>query len=170
MSFIQGSADAITLARIPLSLALFFFTPLSIEFLAIYSTVGLTDVLDGYVARITNTESETGARLDSIADVVFFAVCAITVLPVLGIPLWMWVWIASIAVAKTAYFCYSIKKKVGFGILHSKLNKATGVMLFLVPFMTIALGVEIAGTIVCIAATIAVIQEYARINACPSLD
>ena len=39
-------------------------------FLAIYLYCGFSDVLDGYIARKTGTQSLTGARLDSLADFV----------------------------------------------------------------------------------------------------
>lgn len=43
---------------------------------------GLTDIIDGAVARSTNTVSAFGARLDSLADIMFVSVCMWKLLPV----------------------------------------------------------------------------------------
>ena len=51
------------------------FLPLgSVRFLAVYTIAGLTDVLDGWLARKTGTASPFGARLDSIADLLFYGI------------------------------------------------------------------------------------------------
>ena len=57
-------------------------------------------MMDGAVARKTGIVSELGARLDTIADLVFTAVCLIKLLPVLDVPAWLYLWIAVIAIIK----------------------------------------------------------------------
>lgn len=52
-------------------------------FFCFYTFAGITDVLDGFIARRTNTESDKGARLDSIADLMFYTVMIIRLFPVL---------------------------------------------------------------------------------------
>lgn len=67
-------ANAITLVRIllmPLSLA-FLDRPMLFALLWVIS--GLSDALDGFVARKLDTQSEAGARLDWWADVVMYGV------------------------------------------------------------------------------------------------
>ena len=59
-------------------------------------------MIDGAVARKTGTVSAFGSRLDTIADIVFTAVCLMKLLPVLHVPGWLSVWIAVIACIKTA--------------------------------------------------------------------
>ena len=39
-------------------------------FLFIYIFTGFSDVLDGYLARKLNAESELGSKLDSVADLI----------------------------------------------------------------------------------------------------
>ena len=51
-----------------LSVALLLTDTFSLPFFLIFALAGLTDMLDGFVARTTVTESELGARLDSIAE------------------------------------------------------------------------------------------------------
>ena len=43
-----------------------------------------------------------GAKLDTIADIVFVIACLVKLLPVLVIPVWLWVWIGIIALIKIA--------------------------------------------------------------------
>lgn len=51
----------------------FFHMP-STPFYILYMICGLSDVLDGIIARKTNTASSFGARLDTIADFIFVTV------------------------------------------------------------------------------------------------
>lgn len=67
-------ADCITVCRIVGTLILSVLRPLSLVFFFVYTLTGLTDVLDGWIARKTKTASDFGAKLDSIADMLFCAV------------------------------------------------------------------------------------------------
>ena len=80
-------ANIITGVRIIGSIALLFFPVFSFGFYAIYLLCGFSDMIDGTIARKTNTVSEFGSKLDTAADLVFVAVCLIKVLPLLHIPL-----------------------------------------------------------------------------------
>ena len=93
-------ANLITCIRIVLSAALLFSPALSPAFYALYLAAGISDMIDGAVARKTGTVSELGSRLDTIADIVFTAVCLIKLLPVLDVPAWLYTWIAVIAIIK----------------------------------------------------------------------
>ena len=44
---------------------------------------GLTDALDGWLARKLRCESAFGAKLDSVADLLFYAVMIFRILPIL---------------------------------------------------------------------------------------
>lgn len=55
--------------RIILTAALFFLTG-SKWFIPLYILTGLTDILDGFLARKLNCSSAFGARLDSFADLI----------------------------------------------------------------------------------------------------
>ena len=61
-------------------------------------------MVDGMVARRTNTASEFGARLDTAADFVFVVVCLIRLLPAIEIPAWLYVWIGVIAMLLTGAY------------------------------------------------------------------
>lgn len=77
------AADSVTAARMAASLALLFLPIFSAPFLAVYSFAGLTDALDGFLARKTGTASAFGARLDSAADLLFFSVSLLRLFPLL---------------------------------------------------------------------------------------
>ena len=53
---------------------LLFFPVFSILFYMLYLFCGLTDMVDGTVARKIGSASEFGVKLDSAADIVFVAV------------------------------------------------------------------------------------------------
>ena len=79
-------ANAITGLRILTSLALLFCPMFSPIFYALYMIAGLSDMVDGIIARKANSVSEFGSRFDSIADFVFMTVCLIKILPVMDMP------------------------------------------------------------------------------------
>ena len=93
-------ANTITLFRIAVSIVLLFCPVFSPAFSALYIAAGLSDMLDGFVARKTDTVSKLGARLDTMADFVFVVVCLIKLLPILSIPVWLYDWIGIIALIK----------------------------------------------------------------------
>ena len=68
-------ANSMNFLRIIGSFCLLFIPACSAMFLAIYTLAGVTDVLDGWLARKTGTASAWGARLDSIADLFFTRFC-----------------------------------------------------------------------------------------------
>ena len=76
-------ADTVTAIRMAASLFLLFFQVQSMRFLVVYTFAGLTDVFDGWIARKLGKESEFGARLDSIADLVFYGVVLVQLFPIL---------------------------------------------------------------------------------------
>ena len=61
-------ANWITLLRILCSLTLLFCMPLSLPFYVLYTAAGLSDILDGFIARKTNTVTKFGAKLDTFAE------------------------------------------------------------------------------------------------------
>ena len=83
-------ANALSVLRIILSVALLAPPALSPAFLVLYAAAGLTDMLDGFVARSTKTETELGAKLDSIADLTLAVICLAKILPTVAAPAWLW--------------------------------------------------------------------------------
>ena len=57
-----------------MAIALPFVQSSPAVFWTLYLLCGLSDVLDGAVARLTGTVSRLGERLDTLADIIFVAV------------------------------------------------------------------------------------------------
>ena len=152
-------ANIITGIRIVLSVALLFCPALSPRFYTLYIAAGFSDMIDGAVARKTGTVSEFGSRLDTFADIVFVAVCLIKVLPVLDVPVWLYIWIAIIAFIKVASIAVGFIRQREFISVHSMLNKMAGGLLFVFPLTLSFINLNYGGTIVCAVATFAAIQE-----------
>lgn len=152
-------ANLITLLRIPFALALLFFEPLSGGFFIFYSLAGLSDMLDGFVARHTNSVSDFGSRLDTLADMVLVLVCLVRLLPVINIPVWIYVWISLIALVKVISMVYGLAVKHGLVSVHSKANRITGVLLFSLPYGLAFADVSFLIPPICLLASFAAIQE-----------
>ena len=152
-------ANTITFFRIAASIVLLFCPVFSSAFYAFYIAAGLSDMLDGFVARKTDSVSKLGARLDTIADFVLVVVCLIKLLPVLRIPAWLYIWIGIIALIKVINIISGFVVQKRFVPVHSVMNKATGALLFLLPLTLPAVPLKYTAIVVCAAATFAAIQE-----------
>ncbi len=152
-------ANIITGIRIVISVVLLFCPALSPIFYALYLIAGLSDMIDGTVARKTGTVSDFGSKLDTVADIVFVTVCLIKVLPVLDIPVWLYIWIAVIAFIKVANIAAGYILHKEFVSVHSMLNKITGGLLFVFPLTLEFIDLKYSATVVCVVATVAAIQE-----------
>ena len=84
--------NIITAFRFLGAASLLLCSPTREAFWVIYGLCGVSDIADGYLARRLHAESKTGAVLDSVADICLVACCAIRLLPVLQIPMWLWLW------------------------------------------------------------------------------
>ena len=157
-------ANIITGIRIVISAFLLFCPAFSPVFFMLYIAAGASDMIDGAVARKTGTVSEFGSRLDTIADIVFSAVCLIKVLPVLDIPVWLYIWIAIIAFIKAANIAIGYIRQKQFISVHSMINKVTGGLLFVFPLTLALIDLRYSAAVVCMVATAAAIQEGYLIN------
>ena len=85
--------NCITVLRIIGTFALLFLSPAELSFLIIYLVCGLTDILDGWLARKLKVTSAMGSRLDTAADLFYYIVIAIKIFPALLAALPPAVWI-----------------------------------------------------------------------------
>ena len=152
-------ANTITFFRIAAGIALLFCPVFSPAFYVFYIAAGLSDMLDGFAARKTDTVSKLGARLDTMADFVLVVVCLIKLLPILRIPAWLYAWIGIIALIKVVNIISGFAVQKRFVAVHSAMNKATGALLFLLPLTISTVPVKTSVIVVCAAATFAAIQE-----------
>ena len=152
-------ANAITICRIALCVVLLITDAFSPAFFLVYVLAGLTDMLDGSVARRANSESELGARLDSIADLVLATACLSKLLPAIDVPIWLRAWIGAIALVKVANVASGLVVERRLVMPHTLANKVAGLVAFLVPFAIPLFGIAAPAIIACAVATFAAVQE-----------
>lgn len=130
-------ADAMTLIRMAASVLLLFLPLGSYWFFLAYIIAGVTDALDGWLARRTGKASEFGARLDSAADLLFYGVLLVRIFPVLWqlLPGEIWYVVTAAVLIRLASYTAAAVKYRRFAALHTWLNKLTGFGVFLLPFM-----------------------------------
>ena len=130
-------ADTITSVRMVASLFLLFLPLSSARFIALYTFTGLTDILYGWLARKTGTASDFGARLDSIADLLFYGIVLVRLFPVLWeeLPVEIWYVVAAVLIVRLAAYITAAVKYHQFASLHTWLNKLTGAAIFLLPYV-----------------------------------
>ena len=149
--------NIISALRILGAVCLLFIYPVSVAFWVIYGFCGISDMLDGYLARKLKAESKTGAVLDSVADICFVACCAIRLIPVVQIPTWLWIWAGVIVAIKIVNQVSALIVCKRFCFPHTIANKLTGFLLFLAAPMMFWSIIPIA--IVAVVATFAAVQE-----------
>ena len=157
-------ANCITMSRILGSILMLFFPVFSVSFYALYLFCGVTDMVDGTIARKTGAVSGFGEKLDSFADLLFVAVSLMKFLPAMDIPAWLWFWciiIAGIKVCNIAWGMIFMKK---FITLHTMMNKLTGLLLFLLPLTLPFIALQYSAVLVCAIATFSAIQDGHRIR------
>ena len=152
-------ANALSVLRIILSVALLAPPALSPAFLVLYAAAGLTDMLDGFVARSAKTETELGAKLDSIADLTLAVICLAKILPTVAAPAWLWAWVTFIAVVKVANVVSGLVMRKRLIMLHTTVNKVAGFVAFLVLFAIPTFGVVAPSIPACVVTTLAAVQE-----------
>ena len=152
-------ANGISILRIIFSLSLIFVDLFTWEFVLLYLLCGASDILDGYIARKTKTESIFGARLDTIADIIMFAVILYIFIPVISLSNTLIIWlliIVSIRILSIIVIFFKYKK---FAMLHTLSNKVTGILVF---FLPIGIGFPLENFFiyfVCAIASISALEE-----------
>ena len=152
-------ANLITCFRILASTALLFCQPLSPTFYVLYIAAGISDMIDGPVARKIGTAGDFGAKLDTAADFVLVAICLIKLLPALDVPAWLYGWIGVIALIKTVNVVSGFAVQKRFVTLRTTMNKAAGALLFLLPLTFPYIELKYTSVVVCAVATFAAVQE-----------
>ena len=159
MTFINNPANCISFLRIILSLLLLFTRPLSSLFFIIFIFCGISDVFDGYIARKYDLTTDFGANLDSFADIILFFCFLIVLLPTLKLNLWVIFWIMGIVLIKIFSIIFGFIKFGEFSLIHTYLNKITGVFLMFLPFLLLIMPSDVILDLLCLIATVASMEE-----------
>ena len=152
-------SNTLTVSRIVLSFCLLLFKPLTPLFLLLYLCCGLTDVLDGFLARKMQTVSTFGARLDSIADACFLLVVIVQLVPIIKLSKKLIIWIILIALIRLFSMVVSVCKFHSLTLLHTYANKCTGLLLFFVPLFLVFMDIKWIAITVCTVATLSAAEE-----------
>lgn len=149
----------ITISRIIFSLLLIIVRPLSAAFYTIYIICGFSDIMDGFVARRTGTESGIGAKLDSLADAIMDGVLLVVLYPIVNPTTEVIIWIILIAIIRLASIVVAVKKYKSFASIHTYGNKITGLILFIFPMLLSHFNNKITINVICVVASLSAIEE-----------
>lgn len=157
---IKRIPNYITITRIVAAASLLLVKPFSALFFFFYLICGISDVLDGYLARKMDACSKFGQVLDSISDLIFISIVLLIFIPILKLPMWMICWIFVIAAIRLISIMLGLAKYRQLAFLHTYANKATGIVLFCFPFLISVFGNETtAAAIICCIASISAAEE-----------
>ena len=151
--------NIITAIRAFGAICLLFFGVKSYAFWTIYFVCGISDMLDGYLARKLGCESKTGAMLDSLADLAFVVCCCFKLIPALAFPKWLWIWGETIFAIKVVNQISALVMYKSFRFPHTIANKVTGLLLFIGTPLTVFLESTVPMIIIAVVATFAAVQE-----------
>ena len=127
-------ANAFSVARIILIVPLLLSAENGFLFTILYLVIGLTDLLDGWIARKTDTATAFGAKLDTVADLLFFSAVIYLLFRLAGGFLHQYlVWFIAILAIRLVGVLVAVLKYHSFVILHTLGNKITGLLLFAAP-------------------------------------
>lgn len=153
----------LSICRIGFSLVLLVIANRPAGFVSIYLLCGISDVLDGYLARKWHVESRLGSKLDSLGDFIFWVVvfylffhADITIQPYL-----LWILVAVILL-RGVNFIITRCKFHQWSMMHPYGNKAAGLQLYLLlPVCYVLKEIPIAiGLILGIAALLSAMEEF----------
>lgn len=151
--------NIITTLRIIGAFVLLFFDVRSSLFWTLYLVCGLSDMLDGFLARRLRCESKAGELLDSVADLAFVACCCVELFPVPSFPSWLWIWAGAIVVVKVINQISALAMYRKCVFPHTLANKATGLLLFVAVPLTMFLETLVPMVVTAVLATFAAVQE-----------
>ena len=127
----------ITVLRIVGTAFMLFLEPLSVAFYVAYTISGVSDALDGFIARKMKLTSEFGAKLDSIADLLFYATMLLKIFPLLlqKVSTALWILVGIILGLRVCTYGIAAVKFKRFAAIHTYMNKLTGLAVFLIPYL-----------------------------------
>ena len=153
-------ANIITSSRIIGAIVLFFCNDITTLFLIVYVFCGFTDLIDGPIARKTNSSSTLGATLDTIGDVgTYLALTRILIKNKL-VPGWILIWIISAGVLFGVCSLVSKKRFNKIYLPHTYLGKIFGGAVFVLPVAMQFVDGAIWMSVICTIASIHAIELF----------
>lgn len=133
---VKNIPNMITMLRILGTIGVLFLEPFSKEFFIVYTLCGISDLLDGAVARALKVTSEFGARLDSMSDLIYYGVMLIKIFPVMWeiLPKIIWIILTIVIMIRLVGYGIAAYKYHKMAALHTNLNKLSSAMTFFIPY------------------------------------
>ncbi|MFT8316099.1 MAG: CDP-alcohol phosphatidyltransferase family protein [Clostridium sp.] len=158
----KHTANIISIVRIVISIMMIFFYRNDLVFTVLYLICGLSDIIDGYIARKTNTQSSIGARLDSLGDFTMFGVIITIILIKAGDNLSVFFpWIIIIVIIRCINLIIAAYKYNSLVSLHTLGNKLAGFLVFISPLLFVTFHTVKIFWPVCIISVLSAIEEGA---------
>jgi len=140
----QYIPNALSLMRVTFAFAMYFFAKRSMAvFLPLYITAGVSDTLDGFLARRWGVSSKLGALLDDAGDISFFTSAFINFARLVKIERGIPFALSGFAVALSFKLVSLVYTRVTFkqwGSIHTFLCKGLGAVCFFTIAICIFLG------------------------------
>lgn len=153
--------NSITCFRILGSLVLLFLPSFELSFYVLYALCGISDALDGFIARRFKLTSELGSLLDTIADLLFYASMLTHVIPFLipRVPVAVWYAVSALVLLRLGMYTLTAIKYRRFSSLHTYANKVTGIVCFCVPYLLMFVDPTVVSWITCAACALSSAEE-----------
>lgn len=151
--------NCISFSRMIFSLSFLFIRPFSIPFYTVYIFCGLSDIMDGFIARKSGTTSKFGEKIDTMADMLMVVVLLALLYPIVNPSKEIFIWMISIAMVRLASMVVALKKYKTFAMLHTYGNKFTGLVVFMYPILFNVFHTTVLIYIICLVASISAIEE-----------
>jgi phosphatidylserine synthase len=152
--------NAISISRIVFSISLLAILNVKWLFCIVYLLIGISDFLDGYLARKYKLESEFGAKLDSISDLVFFSILTILILTqFISIFFSLGFYIIVVVVIRIFSIILGLTRFKKFVFVHTIANKVCGVLVYIVPLWILFIETRIYPVLVLICCFVAALEE-----------
>lgn len=161
--------NILTVARIIIAVAVMFIEPYSVLFYVLYAFCGVSDLIDGSIARALKVDGRIGETLDTIGDTLLTwtttHMVAMYAHKVDGLDCWVGMVIAILVVFASRILgaLVTLVRFKKFSMLHTIGNKVGMIIFYLYPFMYIALrtagGADIGLYVICALCTLAGLEE-----------
>ena len=143
-------ANVLSMCRIIIASVLLWYSDITAGFLRLFCLAGLTDLLDGPIARLTNSVSELGSKLDTYGDVLTYTAIAKILLFKEKIKK-KYLVIAVCAGAALLISAFIGLKRFGtFFFIHTISGKLLGLGCFLLPFSAFMNTLNILAPLICL--------------------
>ena len=127
-------------------------------------------MLDGYIARRMKLKSEIGAKLDSLADLVFILVILFVIIRNMTVPLWVLYGVVVITLIRIVSYAIGYYKFHTFVSLHTIMNKISGFLLLGLPIFYALLKTNIVEVFTVLVAFVSAIEELIIILSAKKLE